>query len=165
LNFVLRRKPKAAGVIVTAPWLKLAFEPSAFQVALGKTMNRLAPGFTQSSGLEVAALSHDVEIVKAYARDPFVHDKISARLFVVENESGRWALDHAGKFPLPLLLMHGTADRLTSSEASRDFAGRAGKKVTWRGWDGWYHEIHNEPQKAEVFKVMTKWMDRCLKKK
>jgi alpha-beta hydrolase superfamily lysophospholipase len=164
LNFVLRNKPKAAGVIATGPWLKLAFEPPALQVTLGKAMNRIAPGFTQNSGLETAALSHDAEIVKAYAIDTLVHDKISARLFVEMNDSGKWALEHAADFPLPLLLMHGTADRLTSSEASREFAERAGKKITWRAWDGWYHEIHNEPDKAEVFKVMIKWMDVHVKK-
>ena len=164
LNFALRRKPKVAGVIATGPWLRLAFEPSTIQATLGRVMNQIAPGFTQSSHLETAALSHDAEIVKAYGMDPLVHDKISARLFIEVSDSGRWALEHAAEFPLPLLLMHGTADRLTSAEASGKFAERAGKKVTWRAWDGWYHEIHNEVEKAEVFKVMIKWMDGHMKK-
>jgi alpha-beta hydrolase superfamily lysophospholipase len=165
INFALRRKPALKGVIATGPWLRLAFEPPALQVMLGRAMNKIAPAFTQKSGLETAALSRDPEIVKGYIDDPLTHDKISARLFVEMYEAGLWALDHAADFPLPLLLMHGTADRLTSAPASREFAERGGKKVTWRAWDGWYHEIHNEPEKAEVLKTMVEWMDDHLNKK
>lgn len=158
LNYALRRKPALRGVIATGPWLKLAFDPPASKVSLGKMMNNILPGFTQSSGLETTALSHDPAVVKAYENDPLVHDKISARMFVSTYDSGLWALEHASEFPLPLLLMHGTADRLTSAEASRQFGEADGKQVTLKLWDGWYHEIHNEPEKAEVFKVMTDWL-------
>jgi alpha-beta hydrolase superfamily lysophospholipase len=158
LNYALRCKPAWRGVIATGPWLKLAFDPPASKVSLGKMMNKILPGFTQASGLETAALSHDPAVVKAYENDPLVHDKISARMFVSTYDSGLWALEHAAEFLLPLLLMHGTADRLTSAEASRQFGEAAGKNVTLRLWDGWYHEIHNEPEKAQVFKEMTDWL-------
>ncbi len=153
------------GAIVTGPWLKLAFDPPAVQVTLARVMNKIAPGFTQNSKLDTTALSHDAQVVKAYDNDPLVHDKISARLYMGMYDSGLWALEHAAEFPVPLLLMHGTADRITSAQASREFAERGGKNVTWRAWDGLYHEIHNEPEKAEVLEAMAAWMDHRLKKK
>ncbi|OQY34723.1 MAG: lysophospholipase [Anaerolineaceae bacterium 4572_5.1] len=159
LNYALRRKPTLKGVIATGPWIKLAFEPPAIQVFLGKTMNKIYPAFIQASGLETAAISRDPNEVSAYENDPLVHDKISARLFVGMYEAGLWSLEHAAEFPLPLLLMHGSADRLTSAEASRQFAEAAGDAVTLKVWDGWYHEIHNEPEKAEVFKTTIEWLD------
>jgi alpha-beta hydrolase superfamily lysophospholipase len=165
LNFVLRRKPKVQGVIATAPWLEVAYELPAARVALARAINRILPAFSQASGLETAALSHDVRVVDAYVRDPLVHDRISVRLFSGMYESGLWASEHAADFPLPLLLMQGTADRLVSPRAARSFAERGGKKVTWRAWEGWYHEIHNEPQGARVLKMMIAWMDGRLRKK
>jgi alpha-beta hydrolase superfamily lysophospholipase len=165
LNFALRRRPKVRGVIASSPWLALAHEPPAYRLALARVINVLAPGFTQKSGMETAAISRDAAVVAAYKQDPLVHDQISARLFSAIHESGLWALDHAAEFPVPLLLMHGTADRLTSVEASREFAARGGKNVTARFWDGWYHELQNEPGKARVFAVMLKWMDALLKKR
>jgi alpha-beta hydrolase superfamily lysophospholipase len=160
LNFALRRKPDLHGVIATDPWLKLAFDPPASQVLLGRLTNGIAPAFVQHSKLDTKGLSHDQAVVTAYANDPLVHDKISARLFVTIYESGLWALEHAAEFPLPLLLMHGAADPITSARASQEFARKAGDKVTIKVWDGLYHEIHNEPEKAEVFKVMLGWLDR-----
>ena len=165
LNFTLRHKPKVAGVIATDPWLKLAFDIPAGRLILVRIMDKVAPGFTQNSGLETAAISRDPKIVKAYINDPLVHEKITARFFMSIYESGLWAIEHAPEFPVPLLMMHGTGDRLTSGQANHEFAMRAGKKATWRAWDGWYHEIHNEPDKAKVLIAMISWMDQRLKMK
>jgi alpha-beta hydrolase superfamily lysophospholipase len=162
INYVLRTPNKLKGVIATGPWLKLAFEPPAMQVTLGKMMNSIYPAFSQTSGLEQSALSHDPEVTRAYAADPLVHDKISARLFMAMYTSGLWALEHAAELKIPMLLMHGSADRLTSAKASEEFAQKAGKIVTLRIWDGFYHEIHNEPEKAEVLKVMVDWLDKQM---
>ena len=160
LNYVLRRKPDLRGVIATGPWLELAFQPPASQVTLGRLMNGIAPGFTQHSKLDTKGLSHDQVVVSTYENDPLVHDKISARLFIAMYETGLWALEHAAEFPLPLLLMHGAADPITSAKASQEFAEKAGDKVTLKVWDGMYHEIHNEPEKAAVFKIMLDWLGK-----
>lgn len=160
LNYTLRRKPELRGVIATGSWLELAFQPPASQVPLGRIMNGIAPGFTQSSKLDAKGLSHDQAVVTAYMNDQLVHDKISARLFVAIYESGLWALEHAAEFPVPLLLMHGAADPITSAKASQEFAERAGDKVTLKLWDSMYHEIHNELEKAEVFKVILDWLEK-----
>lgn len=162
INYVLRRHPKIKGVISTGPWLMLSFQPPPSKVALGKLMNNILPAFSQANGLVTTGLSHDAEIVRLYDNDPLNHNKISARLFVGIYDSGLWALEHASEFSLPLLLMHGGADPITSAEASRQFADKAGSNVTLKIWDGLYHEIHNEPEQAQVFKVMVEWLDKHL---
>lgn len=163
LNYVLRRKPELQGIIATGPWLKVAFEPPAIKVMLGRFMDKVGPGFSQPSELDASALSRDAQVVKAYINDPLVHDKISARLFVSAYEAGLYAFDHAAEFPLPLLLMHGTADRITSTEATRQFGAAVPKSVTTRMWEGCFHEIHNEPEQAEVLKTMVSWLDGQVK--
>ncbi len=162
INYTLRSPQGLQGAIVTGPWLRLAFEPSPLQLSLAKVMNGIAPAFSQASGLEQAAISSDPEVVHAYATDPLVHEKITARLFTVIHDNGEWALAHAADLKVPMLLMHGSADRLTSCEASREFAAHAGNLLTLRVWDGLFHEIHNEPIQAAVFKVMTDWIGAHL---
>lgn len=163
INYALRRQPELRGVVATGPWLELAFQPPELQVMLGRLMNRLAPTFTQDSGLDTKALARDERVVQAYESDPLVHSKISARLFVSMYEAGQWALQHAAMFPLPLLLMHGEADRLTSADASRRFAEAVpAGRCTLRLWSGFYHEIHNEPEKAQVLQTMLDWLDAHL---
>jgi alpha-beta hydrolase superfamily lysophospholipase len=72
-------------------------------------------------------------------------------------------LAHAGEFSLPLLLMHGKADALAFPSSSTEFAAALKDKCTLVLWDEAYHELHNEPEKNEVFKTMTLWMDARLR--
>jgi len=160
VNYVLRRRSALKGLIATGPWLRLAFEPPRIKVGLARFMNMLFPAFTQPSGLDTAGLSHDGNVIQQYKNDALNHDKVSARLFVNVYEAGLWALDHASELALPFLLMHGGADPITSPEGSRQFAAKAGDKVTLRIWDNLYHEIHNEPEQGEVFKVIIQWLDK-----
>jgi len=162
LNYVLRRQLHLKGVIATAPWLRLAFEPPAFKIALGEITNYIWPSFSQKSGLDTKALSRNLKVVHAYKNDPLVHDRISARMFISFYQAGHWALEHASELPIPLLLMHGGADRLISIEASREFAGKITKNCTLKIWNGLYHEIHNEPEKEEVFKFLIDWLDKKI---
>ena len=158
LNYALRRKPAIAGVVATSPWLRLSSAPPAARMTLGRVMNRLLPAFVQSSGLDPTGLSRDPEVVRAYKVDPLVHDRLSARLGMAAIEAGEWALAHAAEFPLPLLLAHGSADKLTSATASAEFAKKVPGDCTFKLWDGFYHETHNEPEKAEVLSFMIDWL-------
>lgn len=158
INYALRRRPRLAGVIASGPWIRLAFDPPAFRLKLGRVMNSLWPTYTQASGLDAAALSRDPEVVRAYNSDPLVHRLFSARLFTSVFEAGIWALDHAAEFELPLLIMHGGSDRLTSPEASRLFAGRVPGPCAFKLWEGFFHEIHNEPEKEDVFNYLVAWL-------
>jgi len=163
LNQLLRAKPDVKGAIVTGPWIRLAFAPPAAKITLAKMMDAISPSFSQASGLETAALSRNKAVVDAYIADPLVHSKVTSRLFVGMYTAGLWSLEHAAELSVPILLMHGSADRLTSPAASREFAEKAGNKVTFKLWDGFYHEIHNEPEQADVFKVMIDWLNGQMK--
>ena len=58
--------------------------------------------------------------------------------------------------------MHGTADRLTSAEGTKEFAAKAPKElVTLKLWDGYYHELHNEPlaDRNAMFTYLINWLD------
>ncbi len=162
INYSLRSPQELKGVIATGPWLKLAFDPPAAQILMAKLLNNIAPSFSLSSGLSQTALSRDPDVVSKYAADPLVHDKISVRLYTSMYGNGFWALEHAGELKIPMLLMHGSADKLTSAQASQEFARKAGNLVTLRIWDGFYHEIHNEPEKIEVIQTMVDWLDHHI---
>jgi alpha-beta hydrolase superfamily lysophospholipase len=83
---------------------------------------------------------------------------MSARRGIEMLQSGERVLAHAAEFPLPLLLVHGTADRITSAQASQEFAAKVHGDCTLKLWEGFYHETHNEPEKAQVMAVMIDWL-------
>lgn len=158
LNFVLRRKPDIAGTIVTGPLLRVAFEPPSWKIALGRGMQHIWPALTQPTGLKPPDISRDEETVKRYAADPLVHDKMSARLFVDLMAAGDYALANAKSFPAPLFLVHGTGDTLTSAGATQEFGEAMGEGCTLKLYEGWYHEVHNEPGRAQYFDDLRAWL-------
>jgi acylglycerol lipase len=158
LNYVLRRKPILSGVIATGSLLRTAFKPPAATLFLGKVMYRVQPRLTLANSIDRQALARDPEVVRAYTADPLVHNRLSVRFGMDFMAAGEWALAHAAEWSLPLLLMHGGADRITSLPASREFAAAAGASCTLKVWDGFYHEIHNEPEKQQVFDYLLGWL-------
>lgn len=159
VNHALRRRPSVTGVVSSAPWLELAMPEPGWKTALGRLLTRIAPKFAMPNGLDQQALSHDEEVVRAYAEDPLVHDRISAALGICLVDASRWALEHALELHVPMLMMHGTGDRITSWTASRRFAQQAGALCTYRAWDGLYHEIHNEPEGTRVVATVIDWLN------
>jgi alpha-beta hydrolase superfamily lysophospholipase len=153
------------GAIVTGAALRSPLQDQKAKVTAAKILGSLMPGVILPSGLDPTTISSDPEVVQKYIDDPLVHDKVSTGLGKAMLTGMDYCFDHARKFKPPLLIMHGTADKLTYASGSEDFAKFASEKnkdVTLKLWDGMSHEIHNEPGKAEVFKVMIEWMDRHL---
>jgi alpha-beta hydrolase superfamily lysophospholipase len=158
LNYALRRRPPLQGVIATAPWLRSAINQPAWRLRSGRLLHKVRPALSQASGLDVTAVSRDPAQVLAYRDNPLNHDKISLRMYFSVVEAGLWALERAAEFALPLLLMHGGADRLTSAAASREFAAKIKHGCTYKEWDELFHEIHNEPEQQQVFAYMIDWL-------
>lgn len=159
INFGLRRKPDIAGVISTSPLLATAFEPPKFKLIAAKVMSNIMPTFTLKNGLDTQALSRDPAVVKAYQDDVYNHDFLSARLGYDFLEAGQWALDHAREWTLPLLLMHGTEDKITSHIASQEFAQKADEPVKLILWEGYFHETQNDLGKEKVIDAVIAWLD------
>ena len=162
LNFIIRRKPQVAGAIVTGPYLRLGFEPPKWKIVLAKLSSNLFPKLTQPTGLELEALSRDKSVIYKYEDDPLIHDKITSSFFVNVHFAGRYAIDNAGSVECPLLIMHGASDRLTSPEGTKEFYTNSNENVSIKIWDGLYHELHNEPEKEEIFEFEINWIQKTL---
>lgn len=161
-NYVLRRQPNIAGAVATGPLFKLGFEPPAFKVFLAKMMVNIYPAFTEKAELDSQSISRDKEEVRKYDADPFNHGKITAGTFLGFFEAGKWALAHAADLKIPMLVMHGTADKLTSPEGTKEFAASAPQNlVSLKLWDGYYHELHNEPEpdRTNAINYIISWLD------
>lgn len=159
LTYSMSCDPQLAGVIATGPLLRAAFEPPAWKIGLGRLMYKLWPTFSLNNELDPTGISRDRAVVQAYVDDRWVHDRLSARLGLDMLQAGRWASQHGEDLRLPSLLMYGSADRLCSPGAIREFAEHVDHDCTCQAWDGLYHEIHNEPEQDDVLRAMIQWLD------
>ncbi|MDP4142927.1 MAG: lysophospholipase [Bacillota bacterium] len=160
LNYVLRRHPKIAGVMASAPWLSLYSNPSAFKLYSTFLFDKIYPTLLVDNVVNEAALSHKPGLSEEYSKDPLVHSNISARLFTNAYKSGLWAVNHAYELDIPLLIFHGDEDKITSHKASIAFANNAPKELcTLKIWEGLYHSLHNEISNEEIFLDIVNWIN------
>lgn len=165
LYYALRRQPNLTGirgVVASSPGLRTALEDQKLKVTLAKTIGALLPALRMPTGLVAEQISRDPEVVRRYKSDPLVHDQASAALAKYTLEMIAWIFEHASQFELPLLIMHGTADKIAYPWGSEELAAKIGPNCTLKLWSDLYHEPHNEPEKDQVLDYVIAWMEKYL---
>jgi alpha-beta hydrolase superfamily lysophospholipase len=163
LNHLIRRRPSVRGVISSAPWIQLTTPPSRFLLAIGRWLRNVRPKLSQPSGIKQKYLSRNLEVVKAYKNDPLVFGSISTGMGMDMTDAADFLNEFSGAIYAPLLIMHGADDKLTSPKASEAFSERLMGNITYKKWEGMYHEIHNEDLQKDVFDLTLLWMTNVLK--
>jgi len=157
INYSLRRSSILKGLIITSPFLRIAFEPPQWKMTFAKIIDKIMPSLTLPSDLDVTAISRDKDELAAYQLDPLVHDRVSTGYSLEIMKNGEWAIEHANELKLPMLLLHGTKDRLTSYVASEEFAKKS-KQVQLMLFENAYHELHHDLDKDKVLEEIINWI-------
>jgi lysophospholipase len=165
LRYVLTRPAGLAAAILSSPLLGVhpSSRASPGLIALARVLSVLWPRVLLPNHVDASMLSHDPEVARAYREDPLVSHRVSPRWFTSTMLAIRQAHERAPQLALPLLLMVSGADRLVDPEASLRFAAHAPRdKLELVLWEGFYHEMFNEPEREDVFAKMEAWLEARL---
>lgn len=159
-NYLLRDQHDFAGVVLSGPAIKTELEPGRLQMAALRLCAWLLPRL-RILKLNAAGVSRDPEVVRNYVDDPLVfHGKMTARM-CRELFAGMHAIQvDAKRFSLPILILHGGADVMTSPDGSRFLHQHisSGDK-TLKIYPELYHEIFNEPERGDVLQDVLRWCE------
>jgi len=162
LDYGLTHPEGLAGVIASGPVLA---QPGVAPLLLlvSRLISRVFPAFSLDTHLDAEAISRDPEVVRAYKADPLVHSTASARLGTELTATVKKTLARAGEWRLPLLILHGSEDRLSPPEGSRLFFERVPIQDKERiVYPGGYHEPHNDVQRDQTVRDLLRWLDAHL---
>lgn len=158
-QILLKNQQLFAGCVLSGPAIMSPLEPGRIQIALVTLLSRLFPtaGALQ---LDATGVSRDANVVKDYVDDPLVHHgKASARLVREMFSTMNAVQDGAGTIELPILLLHGAADVMTSAKGSEFLyqnVGSSDKQL--EVFPELFHEIFNEPEGPEIHAQVCKWI-------
>ncbi|PIL33650.1 hypothetical protein GSI_04273 [Ganoderma sinense ZZ0214-1] len=150
-----------AGVVASSPFI-LRATPTARHVRFfGGLLSLFLPNFVIHTPINPSNLSHDSTKNEANARDPWIIPKGSLQCLNDMLSGGEQLLGKDYKHwpqKLPVLIVHGTADKVTSFKGSEEFFYRinAEDKELKPFQDG-FHELAYEPDG-----VKEKFMDECI---
>ncbi len=162
-NYLLENQSQFSGCILSGPAIVTTDEPPKLLLMINKILSIMVPNFGMLQ-LDAKGVSRDPAVVQKYIDDPLVFNgKISSR-FIAEMFSAMATVrNNAADISLPLLIMHGEADLLTSVEGSKILhAGVASKDKTLRIYPDLYHEIFNEPEKDTILAELQEWILKHL---
>ena len=147
------------GAVLSAAALDLS-SATRLQQQVAPVLGRLLPDLGVLT-LDADAVSRDPAVVAAYRADPLNRmGKVRARTGAEMITAVAAMPERLRRLTLPLLVIHGGADRLVPPAASGFVVSTVSSAdVTHTVYEGLFHEPHNEPEQDRVLDDVVGWLD------
>lgn len=162
LEYALHHPDGLGGVIAASPPLGRLGVPAPL-LALGRVLSRAWPRFSIRTGMDLSGLARDPAVVQTVLADPLFHRVGTARLSTEVVAAIARVQAAAPGFPLPLLLLHGSADRMVPPDGSREFVARVGHPDReLREYPGAFHVLFADLDHEQVLTDVERWIEARL---
>ena len=156
--YTLEHQAKLAGLVCESFAFKVAAPDFALQVVKG--LSHIAPHI-HILRLKNEDFSRDPEIVKFMNEDPLIADEVQPTATVAALARADDRLDREfGLITLPVLILHGTADKATNPTGSEQFYAEAGSQdKTLKLYEGHAHDLLNDFDRDKVMADIVEWLE------
>jgi len=160
LAYALQHQSELDGLIITGAVLRPGSSITAVHILAARVLSALLPKMGVTA-LDNDGISQDPEVVQAYVNDPLVYcGKVTARLGAEFLRVMQQLATQVKGVHLPVLIMHGTEDILSDPQSSQLLYDRVSSEdKTLILYEGYHHEIHNEPGRERVLVDMEGWLE------
>lgn len=161
--YLLEHQDELSGAVLSGPGIKVPDNISQAIIFVGNMLSIIMPkaGLIQ---LDAEGVSRDPAVVDAYVNDPLVYTgKITARLGAELLKAMQCVTDQAPKIRLPIMIVQGSDDKLVDpSGAQLLYDLVSSKDKTIKIYNGFYHEVFNEPEHEQVLNDVKTWIEAHL---
>jgi len=159
--YTLEHQSELRGLICES----FAFQVPApdFALAVFKGLSHVAP-HAHILKLNNADFSRDPKAVQAMNEDPLIaHEAQPTQTLAAMVRADERLKKEFPLFKLPLLILHGTHDKVTRPSGSQFFYDNAGSAdKTLKLYDGYFHDPLHDLGKEQVMADIKAWIDRQL---
>ena len=158
LEYALDHPGELSGVIAAAPPLGKLGVPRPL-MALGRVMSRIWPRFSLEVGMDLSGLARDPKVIESVVADPLFHRRGTARLSTEVTAAIARVQARAAELTIPLLLLHGSADRMVPPDGTRAFFSRVAlEDREFREYQGAYHGLFADLNHEAVLLDVERWI-------
>jgi alpha-beta hydrolase superfamily lysophospholipase len=150
-------------MVLSAPAVAIQRLMPPLMAAVAKSLGAIVPGLPLLL-LDNNGISRDPAVVAAHNADPLVHHgRVPAGVARALLRVGQTMPKRARALHAPLLVVHGSDDRLVAAADSQRLAACAGSRdTTLKVYPGLYHEAFNEPERNQVLDDVMSWITARL---
>lgn len=162
LDYALRHGDELEGAIAAAPPLGQVGVPPML-MALGRIMSRVWPRLSLEVGMDLSGLARDPTVVQTVLDDPLFHRRGTARLSTEVTTAISRVQAGAASFSVPLLLLHGSADRMVPPDGTREFFSKVRyPDREFREYPDAYHGLFADLDFEMVLRDVEQWIERHI---
>jgi alpha-beta hydrolase superfamily lysophospholipase len=162
IEYALHHPEGLRAIVAAAPPLGQLSVPPVL-LALGRVMSRVWPAFSLETGMDLSGLARDPGVVAELLADPLFHRLGSARLSTEVQAAIARVQSRAAEFPLPLLLLHGSRDRMVPPDGSRAFVARGARPDTRLiEYPEGHHVLFADWDREQVLADLVHWIEQHL---
>lgn len=163
IYFTSHYQKRIRGLVLSAPAYKVGGAISPLKIKVGNFLSQLAPKLRIPGADDKDCVSKDKEVVKAYAEDPLCFHYNTLQQGSEVLRALERIPDICSKIEVPILIAHGTHDRLIRPEGSYDILRSLKSPDRWLAYlPNGYHEPHNDTEKEEYFALISGWILKHL---
>lgn len=165
-TYAWQRGTEVAGVVLSGPALKLFPNVTGGEKFGARLFGAILPGL-KVQAVDDSEFVREAAEQKALAEDPLVdHENLPARSAAMGINAIETIQEHLSDIRVPLLIMHGTADKATNIEGSEALAAKASSSdKVFKRWEGLHHDLLHEPERNQVVAHVVQWVNAHLSPK
>lgn len=154
----LQEASELNGLILSGAALTVGDSISRPMQYVAKALSHWLPNLPTVPVGEGSVIMRDPSSIANYNQDPLVYRRR------VPASTGAQVLRAVENIPMervftPLLILHGTADRVTNPKGSKELHRRArATDKTFKSYDGLYHSLLEEPERDQVIADILSWI-------
>jgi alpha-beta hydrolase superfamily lysophospholipase len=161
--FLIDYQGMVSGAVLSGSLVMVPDYITDLTISLGQVISSVMPKM-RLVGIDSEGLSRDPSIVRAYQEDPLVYNgKATARISAEINKGIAQIAERGTAITCPVLILHGGADRVVNPRSSRylfDLVSSTDKEIII--YEGYFHEVYNEPGKEKVFQDVLSWLNKHI---
>lgn len=154
------------GLVLSGPGLHVGDDVPNYMKSISKYLAKFVPNLPLVPKTD-GVLSRDPEVERRFRADPLCYNGgLKTRMGYEFMIAAQQACDEMAQLSLPLLIMHGSEDKLTNPSGSEQlYRDAQSTDKTLKLWPDYFHEIFNDIGKEEVLAFMLEWLDKQVGKR
>ncbi|MFW9956991.1 MAG: alpha/beta hydrolase [Candidatus Odinarchaeota archaeon] len=163
IRYVFKYPKDVDGVILQNPAVGQKLKIGSGKKVAGHILSLLNLKRYFSTDLKYEEMSRNPEMIKEHETDPLRFENVTPRFGIEGLRAADDAYALARHVTTPILLQQSGEDKYIDPQKNKlFFENLSSKDKTWKLYEGFYHELHVEPESDRVLKDMDSWLEKRL---
>ncbi|MCH4383077.1 MULTISPECIES: alpha/beta fold hydrolase [Staphylococcus] len=164
LNVLEKTELPIEGMLLLSPLLEFKRNNKTRKNMLISNVGKGSKDARFKLGIETKDLTRNDEVIEETKQDGLMLRKVTYKWYNIVLETMKDTVQHSKDIQsMPTLLMYGTEDKLLELRSFNELKNNLNtNEFYFKVWEGFYHEIHNEPERDQVMRYVLTFLNNSV---